>query len=558
MESNKRWIIGGIVFLVTLAAALWFGRPAYRSFREAQAVTQARAFLAAKDYANASLSVRRALGFNPNNLEACQIMATLAETAGSPVVLEWRRRIAEIQPALTNRLMLAAAALRHQSPPFALARQVLAELPPAATNLVPFHLVSAEMALKLNQLGEAERHLAIASALQPTNTLHQLNLAVLRLQSTDATIATEARAVLGRLRTDPAVGPDALRSLVADLSRRGELAAARASSTELLADARSTFEDQLQHLSLLKEDSSPDFAVALSALQQQSSTNVAAIHHLSAWMIGHGLAEDALAWLQRLPEATQAAPRVAMAMADCHVARKDWLALETLLEKQDWGEEDFLRLALRSHAAAQQQQTLAATAHWRAAVKSASDRFGALLSLMQLADRWQRRQEMEDLLWRIAERFPTQHWTLRELDRLYASRGDTQGQNRVYSTLLARFPNDLALKNNLAATSLLLKLNLTRAHELARQVYEADKTNSAFVSTYAFALHVQGKTDEGVKLMQTLPETELQQPSIAAYHALLLTAAGERERARPYFALAEQGNLLPEERELLAQARRQN
>ncbi|MCW5553474.1 MAG: hypothetical protein KIS67_15110 [Verrucomicrobiae bacterium] len=557
MESNKRWIIGGSVLLVVLAAALWFGRPAYRNFREARAVAQARAFLDAKDYANASLSARRALGFNPNSLEACRIMATLAETAGSAVVLEWRRRIAEIQPALTNRLMLAAAALRYQPPPFALARQVLAELPPTATNLVPFHLVSAEMALKLNQLSEAERHLANASALQPTNALHQLNLAVLRLQSTDATIATEARAVLVRLRADPAVGTDALRSLVADLARRGELAAARASSAELLADARSTFEDQLQHLSLLLEDRSPDLAAALSALQQQSSTNVAAIHHLNAWMIGHGLADDALAWLQQLPEATQASPRVGMAMADCHVARKDWPALETALEPQDWGEEDFLRLALRSHGAAQQQQTLAATAHWRAAVKAASDHFGALTALLQLADRWQRSQDTEELLWRIAERFPTQHWTLRELDRLYVGRGDTRGQNRVYAAMLARFPNDLALKNNVAATSLLLNLNPTRAHELARQVYEAEKTNAVFVSTYAFALHVQGKTDEGVKLMQTLPETELQQPSIAAYHALLLAAVGERDRARPYFALAEQGHLLPEERELLAQARRQ-
>ena len=89
-------------------------------------------------------------------------------------------------------------------------------------------------------------------------------------------------------------------------------------------------------------------------------------------------------------------------------------------------------------------------------------------------------------------------------------------------------------------------------------MYEADKTNAICVSTYAFALHTQTNTAGGLKLMQTLPESELQRPSIAAYYAILLTAASEREKARPFFAAAEKAQLLPEERRLLAQALGQN
>jgi len=101
-------------------------------------------------------------------------------------------------------------------------------------------------------------------------------------------------------------------------------------------------------------------------------------------------------------------------------------------------------------------------------------------------------------------------------------------------------------------------LGLLLNRDLACEVYEAGKTNATFVSTYAFALHVQTNTAGGLKLMQTLLETELQRPNIAAYYAILLAAAGRRDQARPFFAAAEKAQLLPPERRLLAQARGQN
>jgi len=555
VELKKYWIIGGVV-LVALAAA-WFGRPAYRHFREARSVVQAKAFLKANDYANASLSARQALVYNPNNSEACQVMAALAEMAGSPVVLEWRKRIADIEPTITNKLMLAATALRHQSPPYALTEQILQELAPAASNTVSFHLVSARMAFQLERLGDAERHFAAAAAMEPANAQHQLNLAVLRLQSTNEILAAESRAVLGRLQADTNLGPAALRSLVADDLRRGDLAAARTSSTKMLADPRATLEDHLQDLSLLKRDQSPDLAAALNALQRRWATNGLAIYGINGWMIGNGLVDDALAWLQGLPEVVRSRQPVPVAITDCYVAKEDWAALEIFLKNEKWDDLEFLRLAYRSRAAEKQNQSLAAAGHWRAAVSEAGRHFGSLAFLLQLAERWKRPEDKEDLLWRIAERFPAQYWTLNELDRLYTASGNTRGQNRVYTAWLVLAPNDVGLKNNVAATSLLLKADVSRACELAREVYEAGKTNAMFVSTYAFALHAQGKTDAGLKLMQTLPETELQQPSIATYYAILLAAAGERDKATPYFAAAEKGQLLPEERQLLAQAREQ-
>jgi hypothetical protein len=49
--------------------------------------------------------------------------------------------------------------------------------------------------------------------------------------------------------------------------------------------------------------------------------------------------------------------------------------------------------------------------------------------------------------------------------------------------------------------------------------------------------------------MQTIPETSLREPTIAVYYAVLLAAAGEREKAGPYFGAAEKAPMLPEERQ---------
>ena len=77
---------------------------------------QARKYMAQGDYRNASLSARQTLRANPRNLEACDIMADLAERSRSPYALDWRGRIVELAPTIQNKLLLASAALRSQGP----------------------------------------------------------------------------------------------------------------------------------------------------------------------------------------------------------------------------------------------------------------------------------------------------------------------------------------------------------------------------------------------------------------------------------------------------------
>jgi hypothetical protein len=50
-------------------------------------------------------------------------------------------------------------------------------------------------------------------------------------------------------------------------------------------------------------------------------------------------------------------------------------------------------------------------------------------------------------------------------------------------------PADLANKNNLAVTALLLNATELKPHDLAREVYQKSNTNASFASTYAFSLY---------------------------------------------------------------------
>lgn len=550
----KKAILASAVVAVACVGLWFFVRPAYKRHRETQAIAQARSYIARGDYRNASLSARQALRINPLDLEACRIMADLAERSRSPAVLDWRQRIVEVAPTIDNKLLLAASALRAQAPPYPLAADTLEGLKGTATNVASYHAVLAELALRLKRNAEAANQFEQASRLEPTNELYQLNLAVLQLRSTNTLAASPARATLERLRASTNVGAVAFRWLVADSLGRDDLTAAERFSRQLLADRRALPDDRLQHLTILRRSKNPEFGTYLSALQKGALTNALETYGIAAWMVGHSLADEAFGWLTNCPAKLRAEQPVPLALVDCYLAKKDWVGLETFLEGQKWGDLEFLRFAFLSRAAAEQNQKLAAEARWRSAVREAGERLGPLNALLVMATSSGRQQAREDLLWQIAKRFPGQHWALRELERSYLAAGNTRGLNKLYSTMASYAPKNSAAQNNLAATSLLLKLNLPRMHELAKEIYSAHPEEAIITSTYAFSLHLQGRTKEGLAALEKLKPEALETPSVAVYYGLLLSEAGQTNKASKYLGVAQKAELLPEEKALVAEA----
>ena len=556
--SKKIWFLMGIMLVVGLALSTWLGVPAYRRFKETRAVEQATRFAQKGDNRSAMLSLRIALALNSSNVVAARMMCDLADQAQSPEALPWRRRVYELEPTLDNKIKFAACALRYEKPPFPIAAQALREISRAGETNSLYHLVASDLFLKLNRLAEAEKHLNAAAVLEPTNLVYQLNRATIRLQSQDTNTAAVARRELAALGADATVGAPALRSLAADAVLRRQNDEAQSYARQLLALPHPSFDDSVLNLTVLSEAKSGELAATLARVQQSAASNTVTVAQLISWMNTHGQSKAALDWLRKLPAATQNTLPVPVMESDCYLTLRNWAGLEARLSGQNWEDQEFLRQALLANALRKQGRNQVADVVWKQAVTAASARTEFIGVLFEVANSWGWQEETESLLWALVKRAPRDNWPLQTLMQQYGSNGNTAGLLRVYETLLERNPKSMPAKNNVAVISLLLDRDLDRATMFAQEVYEADKTNAVFLSTYAFALHAKGKSTQALKLMETLPETDLRRPDVATYYAVLLSATGDREKAQTYIATAEKAQMLPEERRLLEGARLKN
>ncbi|HMP84171.1 MAG TPA: hypothetical protein PKA41_15850, partial [Verrucomicrobiota bacterium] len=458
--------------------------------------------------------------------------------------------------SVSNRLDLANCALTFGDEQ--LATRTLRAIEPAHRNTAAFHQLAAMAAVASRELSLAEAHFTEAARLDPDNPTLQFNLAVIQLQATNTSTVAQAVQKLESLRNDPTHGHDALRHLVMAAIHGKDASHAVRLSRELVQSPACTLDDHLLRLGALLEAHDPGYTNSLAELQVSCATNAATVNALAAWLISRDLADDAARWLDNLPDGIKGERPVTLARADAYIAMRDWTEMQTALRAQKWDDVDFLRLAMLSRACREQNQDFAAQSEWLAAVQSVSARPRALAALATMAARWGWEKEQEDLLWTIVTKFPAERWALQSLDQIYTRASNTRGMHKVYSIVVNYNPDDIIAKNNLAAVSLLLNMPLPRAFELANEAYARQPSNASFASTLAFALHLQGKTADGVAILETLRPAQLDHPNVALYYGALLAAMDppQKDKAQKYLDLAANGKLLPEEKALLDEARR--
>ena len=550
----KKFVVLLAVLLV-LAGGVWWGRPAYRRWKQERLVAQARAFFGKGDYRNAALSASEVLRVNSADVEACRIMVQVADALRAPAALQWWRRLVELQPlVLANRLELARNALLQGD--YTLAAKALADAGKTNQNAAAYHQMAAMVSVALNDIAVAEGHFSAAARLDPTNKLVQLDLAVIHLQAKDQQVVAGALNSLEQLRADPTYRKDALRHLAMAAEHNQDFVKAAGFTKELQADPKASLDDRLMHLTALNDAKSAGFGAYLAQLEGTTAKNGEQANTLAAWLLERGMGDEAVQWLTNLPPQMQTNRPVAMALADCYTARKDWPALQALLQDANWNDGDFLRLAMLSRAAREQRQEFAAQAQWLAAVKAASDRPKPLAALVRMTKRWGWDKEWEELLWLIAQRLPAERWALQTLHQTYLAAGNTRGLLKIYSTMLGYDANDPVAQNNLATVSFLLASQVSRAQDLAREAYQKMPKNEAFAATQAYSLHLQDRTRQGLKVLEALKPDQLEVPSVALYYGVLLAANDESEKATKYLELAEKGQLLPEEKALLVEAKK--
>jgi Flp pilus assembly protein TadD/Holliday junction resolvase-like predicted endonuclease len=549
---KKTLLYGLILGLVILGGGL--GARAYKSARQARLIKQARTYLAKADEKKAALCLQRALRYNPKDVKASRLMAELSERARSPGALIWRSRVVELNPhALDDRLALAQTAMMFRD--YRSATNALEGVDAAGKKTAAYHNIAGAVAAAGNQSVQAEAHFLEASRLEPTNAVPRLNLAVVRLQQTNAQAVAEARATLQQLSAKPDFRCQALRELIADAMRYARTDDALALSADLLNQTNSAFSDRLLRLEVLRVSKSPAFGQTLAAFQKDAASDPAKIQQLATWQLLKTGPADPLAWLETLPPNLRTNPPAALLSAECRTQLKDWRGLQSTLEHQDWTELDFVRHAFLARATRGLELASSSKTEWELATKAANNRKQSLLMLLQMAGQWHWQSEGEQILWTILNRFPEEKWVVPALSKTLYDEGRTRSLMAFYGQLAKANPTDLSSKNNLVMTALLLDAQELKPHDLARELYQKGATNSSYASTYAFSLHLLKKDAEALKVMQQLPPKALEDPSIAGYYGLILNATGNPDKARVYLEWASRAKLLPEEKKLFDRAK---
>jgi predicted Zn-dependent protease len=551
----KRWArrLGVCGLAAILALGTYRGYGIWRKHHLSQ---QAQDFLARKDYASAVLVARHLLQLDPKNVAASRVMAETASLAGKREALSWCEQVVALEPGLAaNKIALANAALRFGR--LDLARKTLDAVDPADRANVKYHQLAGALAISEKKLALAENEFAAALQLEPDNQQLALNLASVRLTSTDLPTREKARTELARLVERNALRLEALRALTTDALANKSSGAAEKWAAQLRLEKGATFSDLLLYLEATQKTDTASMALHDAEANATRSPAIAAA--LITWMNRHGQAQPALEWALALPKEIVHAPPVPLAVAEAYSFLQDWNGLHAWVDEKNWGDEEFLRFAVLSHSlhhltpgdrASMESQTA-----WNAALKATKNRADRLAAIAQLAEGWDYSEEAADAWWVIANGNENAKEALTALQRLYKSKQNSHGLLRVAKRALELNPADLVAANNCASLGLLLTGDST-ARRLATKLHAENPANAAFSSTYAFALFTEGKTSEALKQMEALKEAQLRHPSIAAYYFVMLVENGKMERAHLFLAAANKAQLLPEEQQLLTAATR--
>ena len=527
----------------------------YGAWRKRHLSQQAQDFFAQRDYKSAALVARHVLQLDPKNAAACRIMAEVAELAGKRETISWREQVVALEPTAENKLALASSALRFRQ--FDLARKSLDDVEAPARRNVKYRQLAGTLAIAEKKSAEAETEFATALELEPNNPQFALNVATIRLTSTDSATRERARTELARLAELSATRLDALRALTADALANKSLGDAEKWAAQLRSANGVQFSDLLLYVEANNKTAGAEMALRDAETHAAGSPVTAAA--LITWMNRHELAQAARDWALTLPPKILNARPVPLALAEAYSFLQDWNGLNAWVDGKDWGEEEFLRLAVVSHAlhrlTAGDRASMEAQTAWAAALKATKNRPERLAAIAELAEGWDYTEEAADAWWVIANGNENAAEALTALQRLYKTKQNSHGLLRVAKRALELNPADMVAANNYASLGLLITGDNT-ARRLATKLHRENPANAAFSSTYAFALFTEGKTSEALREMETLKDGQLRHPVIAAYYFVMLVENGNMERAHSFLSAANRAQLLPEEQELLTAATR--
>ena len=548
------YVAAAIVALLLIVFFGTYGSKIYSGWRESRLLRRATAMLQEKNYSMANHYAREVLEHHPDSLPAFYILAESSEKQNSEETVSWRAQIARLQSDnIDSQLNLASAALRFGQ--IDLARKTLEVVAPRAQNMPSFHVVAGWLAHAEGNAAEQEQQFAIALKQDPKNDLYRFNLAALQIHSQDPDKIAQARAILERLTQTSQFRTGALRALLNDAVDRKDLQDADRYAQQLQMSPDVGFGDYLLCLNFYRKLDAKKFDVLLEKVKPVAARNSYDLGMLMDWMNENGMSAEVLKWMDKLPPAITGKAPAAIAISAAFAEQKNWSRLRRWTRSESWGEEnDYLRLAYQAFAARQSRQSSADAEFqtlWHAALHAANDQPEREIRLARLATKWNLASESEELWLRLSRTPPTRREALDALYKLYRANNDLKKLYDVLQHLHETSPNEVGITAKLARVGLNLEQNTKQAQTLAKEAYDRAPGDPICAITYAFSLYVQGRTSEGLEILQKIPPEALHEPHAAVYVAVLLLDLNRNDEAKEFIQLAKKGPIYAEEKRLL-------
>lgn len=553
MNAFTRKTLIFIAVMAVVGFGGWFGRKMYRKTTESRLVSEARMYLAKSDLRNASLCLQRAFQINPSDVQVNRSMADMYAQVGSPMALNWRIRTAELQTNnMEYRFEWARTAIEMGDTASAL--QALRGVDKKSHATAEFYKLAGALAWNLHDPVDAEKQYSQALQLEPTNEAIVLNLATVRLVSTNQGVASQARAALQGISATSPLHSAALRALATDAADHKSYQKAIEYEQQVVNDTNAAYADKLGYLQLLYLAGSPQFTVWKTTLEIDAAKSPSRAYALGHWMQVQEGSAVALRWLDGLPANLQTNLPVPLAITDCQIGLKDWNGLLRAVQNVNWGELDYYRLCLASLANRSLGNNDSADMTWQDALTISSHHLDRLSKLNTLTATWGWAPERKQVLDQIISQFPGETWASDQLMTLLYAQGQTQELADLLNQMYSAAPSNAGVKNNLASVLLLEKSDLNKAYRLAQEAYGSAPDNPYFACTYAYSLLLQSRNQEAAKIVGALKANYLKDPSIAAYYGIVEAQAGNTKAAAPALKMAQTARLLPEEMQLVRQA----
>jgi len=558
-----RIAMGLVAFASVLLIGLFVIYPRVTMWRNDRLLRLAEEYIAKEDYRSSYLLLDQFVHTNPANFTARRMLAHTYEVIQpDQAIIEWENLTMAEAGNPANFVGYATAALRvgqpDRLPP------VLAALEKLEPESVEYHRLAAASALARGEVAKLREHVEQLTRLEPQNPHTRFSLAALQLNSARPAELEQARASMREMAQGDGLRIRATLALINDAPRRwpeeipARLYARLADELGLrgIGTAEAPRYVSIQDFALPP----PGLPALIGHMEAQPTLTAGDAVMLAQWMLRTGQASDALYWLDTLAEPLRTSGEVRQWMATCAAALGSWPRLEQLVAGGAWGPvpTESVKQAFIAHALRAAKNESKAASQWSSAIRLAEQSLAGLRALQRLAQIWRWPDKQVQVLWVLVRQFPADELAWRALAQ-HAQAGENSAELwRIHQAWAQAVPSNAGVRAEQVLVGLLIRPDETGLGSRAAELFTQYPGIPACRVAQALSLWRARRAAEALELLEAEGHRLNfgRNPRFALVNGLVLAALGRTAESEKMFALVQNAKPLPEERALMAQARK--